>query len=833
MENIDACGIHTGDSIVVAPSQTLTDKDYQKLRSAALKIIRALKIEGGCNVQFAFNPNSKEYVVIEVNPRVSRSSALASKAAGYPIAKVTAKIAIGLHLHEIINYVTGKTKASFEPTLDYVVVKIPKWPFDKFPYADNSLGTQMKATGEVMAIDRSFESAFLKALVSLEGLSVGFKDVKYEKYSQKIILEKLERPDNERIYLIAAALRKNISIDEISSVTKIDKWFISKFANIIKLEKRLKSEEFSLELLKKAEAMGFTDDEISFLTGKPKFYIDTIRRAHNIYPVHKIVDTCAAEFEAQTPYYYSTYENEDENVISNKEKVVVIGSGPIRIGQGIEFDYCSVHAIEGIKENNCESIIINNNPETVSTDFDIADKLYFEPLFIEDVINVLRQEIPKGVILQFGGQTALNLAPKLFEKGIPVLGTSVPSINIAEDRKCFEMLLKELNIKHPKSIAVSKTVEALNAASEIGYPVLLRPSYVTGGRAMKIVYNDLELINYMKEAVKVSQEYPVSVDKYINGKEFEIDAVCDKSDILIPGIMEHIERAGVHSGDSFCVYPPQTLSDTVINKATDYAKKIAKALQIIGLMNIQFIADGDDVYIVEVNPRASRTVPMMSKVTKIPMVQLAVNIMFSKRLKSLGYGVGLLPKTNLIAVKAPVFSFQKLPNVDVALNVEMKSTGEVLGIDSCYEMALIKAFIASNIPFVDKGKVLISLRNMDIDESFSLVKILYELGFEIVTSSPKNKTYFDEHKLASSLVDCNSFDKIISEIKSGKIKFIFDLPDKEGCVESFDFKIRSLSSTYKIPCFTCSDTLKEYIRAWKYFQQNPYIDYKTIEEYMK
>lgn len=576
MENIDPVGIHTGDSIVVAPSQTLSDKDYQKLRSASLKIIRALKIEGGCNVQFALNPQNGEYVVIEVNPRVSRSSALASKAAGYPIAKVTAKIAIGLNLHEIMNYVTGKTMASFEPALDYVVVKIPKWPFDKFGYADRKLGTQMKATGEVMAIDRTFESAFLKALICLEGTVLGFRSKKHEHLSQQDLISKLKVADDERIYAISSALRRNMSVDELHEITKIDKWFLYKFENIINTERQLKTEEFTIELLRKVERMGFTDDEICSLSGKPKFFIDTLRRAHGIYPVHKIVDTCAAEFEAQTPYYYSTYEDEDENIISDKEKVIVIGSGPIRIGQGIEFDYCSVHAIQGIKDNGYDSIIINNNPETVSTDFDIADKLYFEPLFIEDVSNVIRQELPKGVILQFGGQTALNLAPKLLKRGVQILGTSVESINVAEDRKRFEMLLKELKIKQPESTAVTKTEEALKAASKIGYPVLLRPSYVTGGRAMKVVYNDKELISYMREAVQISPEYPVAVDQYIEGKEFEVDMVCDKNDILIPGITEHIERAGVHSGDSFCVYPSQTLSETVINKALNFLRKLQK-----------------------------------------------------------------------------------------------------------------------------------------------------------------------------------------------------------------------------------------------------------------
>lgn len=831
MENIDPVGIHTGDSIVVAPSQTLSDKEYQKLRTASLKIIRALKIEGGCNVQFALNPQNGDYVVIEVNPRVSRSSSLASKAAGYPIAKVTAKIAIGLHLHEIMNYVTGKTKASFEPALDYVVVKIPKWPFDKFGYADRQLGTQMKATGEVMAIDRTFESAFLKAIVCLEGTVVGFRNDKYEKLSKNELLDRIKKADDERIYAISSALRKNVSVDKIHELTKIDKWFLYKFENIIKTELQLKNEDFSVELLKKAEAMGFTDDEISYLSGKSKTIIDTLRRAHGIYPVHKMVDTCAAEFEAQTPYYYSTYEEDDENVVSDKEKVIVIGSGPIRIGQGIEFDYCSVHAIQGIKDNGYESIIINNNPETVSTDFDIADKLYFEPLFIEDVNNVLRQELPKGVILQFGGQTALNLAPKLTKSGVPILGTSVESINIAEDRMCFEMLLKELKIKQPKSLAVTNSNDALKAAAEIGYPVLLRPSYVTGGRAMKVVYSDEELIEYMEEAVKISPEYPVAIDQYIEGKEFEIDMVCDKSDVLIPGIMEHIEKSGIHSGDSFCVYPHQTLSDVVVKKAIAFSKKIAKALQVIGLMNIQFIAKGEDVFVIEVNPRASRTVPMMSKVTKIPMVKTGVNIMFSKSLKAQGFGVGLKPKTNLVAVKAPVFSFQKLPEVDTALNVEMKSTGEVLGIDNCYEKALIKAFMASGTAFVERGKILVSVRQKDLEDTIDIVKTLADLGFEICVPE-YNKDFYQAKGVEVKIVDKSDVGKIAAEIKSGELKMIFNLPEKDGNPNAPDFKLRALSARFKIPCFTSQDTIRAYLSAWQYRQQNPILDYKTIEEYM-
>lgn len=829
MENIDPVGIHTGDSIVVAPSQTLSDFEYQKLRSASLKIIRALQIEGGCNIQFALNPQNGEYVVIEVNPRVSRSSALASKAAGYPIAKVTAKIAIGMNLHEIDNYVTGKTKASFEPALDYVVVKIPKWPFDKFGYANRKIGTQMKATGEVMAIDRTFESAILKALVCLEGNITGFRSNKHEKLSDNELFKILSEPDDERIYAISSALRRGISVNKIHEITKIDKWFLYKFENIIKTEKELTDNEFSVALLKKAEKMGFTDDEISYLSGKPKTIIDTLRRAHSIYPVHKIVDTCAAEFDAKTPYYYSTYDEYDENTVSDNEKVIVIGSGPIRIGQGIEFDYCSVQAIQGIKENGHESIIINNNPETVSTDFDIADKLYFEPLFIEDVLNVIRQELPKGVILQFGGQTALNLAPKLYKHGVHILGTSVASINVAEDRKRFEMLLQELNIKQPKSNAVSSVEEAIKVAKEIGYPVLLRPSYVTGGRAMKIVSDNNELIEYMSEAVKISPEYPVAVDQYIEGKEFEIDMICDKNDVLIPGIIEHIERSGIHSGDSICVFPHRTLGEKVVSKAIDFSKKIAKALRIIGLANIQFIAKDDDVYVIEVNPRASRTVPIMSKVTKIPMVKTAVNLMFSKSLKSQGFGTGLYPKTNLVAVKVPVFSFTKLPECDVALNAEMKSTGEVLGVDNCYEKALIKGFLGANVKFPEKAKILIIAPNNKFNEMTQIIKKLDELEFKIIISQGMNTKAF---KTLPESVDITDVEKIISKIKSEDINIIFNLPEKEGNIKTDDFKIRALSSKFNIPCFTSTDTFREYLTAYEYKIKHPKMDYKTITEYM-
>ena len=830
MENFDPVGIHTGDSIVVAPSQTISDKEYHMLRSASLRIIRALKIEGGCNVQLALNPKTSEYVVIEVNPRVSRSSALASKAAGYPIAKVTTKIAIGFNLHEIKNQVTGKTVAAFEPVLDYVVVKIPKWAFDKFPYADRNLTTQMKATGEVMAIDRTFESALLKALICLEGQKQGLRKKSFDKMSADELIYKMKHPDDKRIYAIASAIRKKISIDKIHEVTKIDKWFLGKIKNIIDTEKRLVVEKFSSELLYDAEAMGFTDDEICMLSNQSAEIVDTVRRAHNMYPVYKMVDTCAGEFESSTPYYYSTYEKEDENIISKKEKVIVIGSGPVRIGQGIEFDYSCVHAIKAIKENGLESIIINNNPETVSTDFDISDKLYFEPLYLEDVYNVVRKEMPKGVIVQFGGQTALNLAPKLLKKGVQILGTSVESINVAEDRKRFEMLLSELQIKQPKGVAVTNLKEALEAANNIGYPVLLRPSYVTGGRAMKVVYNDKELSAYIEEAVSISPEYPVSVDEYIEGREFEIDAVCDGSDILIPGIMEHIERTGIHSGDSFCVYPSLSLSKDTINKVIEYSKKISKALQVKGLMNIQFISKKDDVYVIEVNPRASRTVPILSKVTGIPMIKIALNLLLGESLKEQGIKLGLHENKNIVAVKAPVFSFQKLKGVDAAICAEMKSTGEVLGIDTIYEKALIKAFMAANVPFNENKSVYVSIKDMDKNEGLECINKFIKAGFKIVASEKTG-----EH-LTSNGIKCRIIPKYDNEalcksIIEGDVGFIINTPNKGGNKETAGFKIRTAAVRYNIPLFTCLDTANAYIKAFNYYKKNKELDIKTVNEY--
>ncbi|PKM56257.1 MAG: carbamoyl-phosphate synthase large subunit [Firmicutes bacterium HGW-Firmicutes-5] len=831
MENFDPVGIHTGDSIVVAPSQTLSDEEYHMLRTASLKIIKALKIEGGCNVQLALDPKSKSYIVIEVNPRVSRSSALASKAAGYPIAKIAAKIAIGLHLHEISNAVTKKTKASFEPALDYIVTKIPKWPFDKFDYADRTLGTQMKATGEVMAIDRTFESSLLKAIISLEGKETGLRKESLLKLSKEVIIKMLDMVDDQRIFVVAEALRKGVSVEKINEITCIDNWFLEKLYNIIKIEKRLSSEPITGELLAKAEKMGFTDIEIQALSGKDYRIIDAIRRAHGMYPVYKMVDTCAAEFESSTPYYYSTYEDEEENIISKKEKIIVIGSGPIRIGQGIEFDYCSVHAVWAIQELGYESIIINNNPETVSTDFDIADKLYFEPLFIEDVMNVIRKEMPKGVIVQYGGQTAINLAPKLVSRGVQVLGTSVDSIDVAEDRKRFERLLRELDIPQPMGKAVTNIDEAITTARGIGYPVLVRPSYVIGGRAMMIVHNDIELMSYVKEAASLSEDQPILIDEYIDGMEVEVDAIADRENILIPGVMEHIERTGVHSGDSFCVYPPQNISDAMMDIIVEYTYKIAMALQVVGLMNIQFVIKDEKVYIIEVNPRASRTVPIISKITKIPMVKIAMQVILGDKLSGLEYGTGLYKTSNLIAVKAPVFSFVKLAGVDAALTPEMKSTGEVLGVDNNYEKALLKAFQGAGFKFKTAGKVLVSVSDASKEEVLPFVKELEALGFGIMAST-KTSRYLAEKGIENETVNISDLSDIQLMFKKDEVAMVINVPTKGKDVSRDGYKLRNLAEHLSVPSFTCLDTVKAYLQALKTYMDNAPIDYDTIDAYM-
>ena len=830
MENVDPVGIHTGDSIVVAPSQTLRDSEYQMLRRSAIKIIRNLKIEGGCNVQFALDPQSKNYIVIEVNPRVSRSSALASKAAGYPIAKISAKIAIGYSLDELKNYVTKNSSACFEPALDYIVVKIPKWPFDKFASAKRTLGTQMMATGEVMAIDRTFESALLKAVSSLEGKYTGLRFSKFIKYDNKMLMDKLKKQDDKRLFTVAEFFRRGFSIDYIHNITKIDKWFLNGINNIINMEKQL-AVASDRDTIKSAEALGFTDKEINDLTGLPKKELESIRKKYNIYPVYKMVDTCSGEFEAKTPYYYSCYDDENEDIISDKKKILVIGSGPIRIGQGIEFDYCSVHSIWAIKEAGYESIIVNNNPETVSTDFDTADKLYFESLYIDDVMNIIKKENPEGVIVQFGGQTSINLSGELEKRGVKILGTSFKSIDLAEDRDKFRNLLDDINISTPEGVAVTSIEESFSKIDELGYPVVVRPSYVIGGRAMQVVYDKNALKKYMEEAVSLSlsKDHPVLMDKYIKGTEIEVDAISDGENILMPGVMQHIERTGVHSGDSITVYPTITLGRDVIDTLIKYTEKIAKALQIIGVFNIQYVFDGKKVHVIEVNPRASRTVPILSKVTGVPMVKMAVEIMLGKKLKDLGYGTGLFKKRNLYAVKVPVFSNEKLAGVDTYLGPEMKSTGEVLGIDRNFETALYKGLIASGIKIPVSGGLYVSLKDVDKEEGYEIVKEYADEGFEIYASEGTGK-YLKAKGIRSSTL---SFDDVKKYMEENKLSMVINTPTRGNESSTIGFKIRRKAAEHRIPVFTCIDTAKAFIHAIRMKKKNVKYTCNTIDEYLK
>ena len=835
MENFDPVGVHTGDSIVVAPSQTLTDHEYQMLRSASLRIIRELGIEGGCNAQYALDPNSNRYYVIEVNPRVSRSSALASKATGYPIAKVSAKIAIGYTLDEITNAVTQKTKACFEPALDYCVVKFPRWPFDKFVYADHTLGTQMKATGEVMSIDRNFEGAILKAVRSLE---IGIHRLHMEgmdSWDYARIKKSLSNINDQRIFVIAEALRRYAAdIDEIHKITKIDTWFLYKLKNITDVEKRLISEELTDELLLTAKDVGLADRSIAELTGKD---VDTIRKARKdagILPCYKMVDTCAAEFEAATPYYYSTFHaQEDEVRTSNARKIVVLGSGPIRIGQGVEFDYCSVHSVWALREMGIEAIIINNNPETVSTDFDISDRLYFEPLTTEDVLNIIDKEKPEGVIVQFGGQTAINLAASLKKAGIKVFGTSVDDIDRAEDRERFDEVLTETKIPRPQGISVTNLQEAVNGAARIGYPVMVRPSYVLGGRAMEIVYNESELRDYMGRAVKVTPDHPVLVDRYMQGTEVEVDGISDGKDVVIPGIMEHIERAGVHSGDSIAVYPPQTLPSKVIYTIIDYTRRLATALHVKGLLNIQFVVVDGEVYIIEVNPRSSRTVPFLSKITDVDMVELATRIAVGATLSELGYHSGLIPPKSYVAVKAPVFSFAKMTDVDIALGPEMKSTGEVMGIDYNYSRALYKAIIGSGIQVPVKGCILFTVADKDKEEMKTLVKAFADLGFEIAATEGTANA-IESIGIKASLVGKvheRSAD-IIERIKKGSINMVINTLTQGKHSAKDGFKIRRATVEHGIACLTSLDTAWEVLRVLSFMRESRLVYSLAIQDYV-
>ena len=735
MENLDPVGVHTGDSIVVAPSQTLADKEYQMLRSSALNIISELKITGGCNVQFALNPDSFEYCVIEVNPRVSRSSALASKATGYPIAKVSAKIALGYHLDEIKNAITGKTYASFEPALDYCVVKIPRLPFDKFIKASRKLTTQMKATGEVMSICTNFEGALMKALRSLEQHvnSLIYEDLGERPIEE--IHEELHRVDDRRIFVVAEAIRRGITLEEIQNITKIDLWFLDKIENIVNMEKRLATEELTKELMFEAKRIEFPDEVIAQITGKTKEEVHDLRFSYDIHPAYKMVDTCAAEFEASTPYYYSCYDGECEvDATRTRKKVLVLGSGPIRIGQGIEFDFCSVHSTWALSESGYETIIINNNPETVSTDFDIADKLYFEPLTAEDVEAVVNLEKPDGAVVQFGGQTAIKLTEDLLKMGVPILGTSAENVDAAEDRELFDEILEKCCIPRPAGKTVFTCEEALEAANELGYPVLVRPSYVLGGQGMQIAISDEDIVEFMDIINRTVQEHPILVDKYLMGKEVEVDAVCDGEDILIPGIMEHVERAGIHSGDSISVYPARSLSDKVKRVLEDYTRKLATSLHVIGLINIQFIVYQDEVYVIEVNPRSSRTVPYISKVTGIPIVDLASKVIIGEKIRNLGYEPGLQPESEYYAVKMPVFSFEKLRGAEISLGPEMKSTGECLGIAKDFNEALYKAFLGNGVDLPKHKKMVLTVKDSDKLDAVEIGKRFAALGYEIYST---------------------------------------------------------------------------------------------------
>lgn len=806
MENIDPVGIHTGDSIVVAPSQTLTDVEYQMLRDVSLKVIRALGIEGGCNVQLALDPYSMNYYIIEVNPRVSRSSALASKATGYPIAKLAAKIAVGLTLDEMLNPVTGTSYAAFEPALDYVISKIPRFPFDKFEKGERVLGTQMKATGEVMAIGRTYEESLLKAIRSLEygvhhlGLPNG------ESYDLDYIKERILQQDDERLFFIGEAIRRGTTLEEIHEMTKIDYFFLNKFQHIIDIERELKAHKGDIEYLKYAKDYGFSDKVIAHRFGMKEEDVYQLRHDNDIKPVYKMVDTCAAEFESATPYYYGTYERDNESVVSDKQKVIVLGSGPIRIGQGVEFDYATVHAVWAIQNAGYEAIIVNNNPETVSTDFSISDKLYFEPLTEEDVMNIIDLEQSKGVVVQFGGQTAINLADKLARHGVQILGTSLENLNRAEDRKEFEELLNAIDVPQPKGKTATSPQEALDNAREIGYPVVVRPSYVLGGRAMEIVYNDTELENYMREAVKASPEHPVLVDRYLTGKEIEVDAISDGETVIIPGIMEHIERAGVHSGDSIAVYPPQTLSDEVIQTLEAYTVKLAKGLDIMGLINIQFVLAHDGVYVLEVNPRSSRTVPFLSKITDIPMAQLAMRAILGEKLSDLGYQPGLQPYSEGVYVKVPVFSFNKLKNVDITLGPEMKSTGEVMGKDLTLEKALFKGLTASGVEVKDHGTVLITVSDKDKDEMVKIAKRLNEVGYKILATSGTAQKLADNDIPVETVGKIGGEDDLLTRIQNGEVQIVINTMTKGKTIERDGFQIRRASVENGVPCLTSLDT---------------------------
>lgn len=815
MENIDPVGVHTGDSIVVAPSQTLGDKEYQMLRTSALNIISELKITGGCNVQYALNPDSFEYCVIEVNPRVSRSSALASKATGYPIAKVAAKVAVGYTLDEIKNAVTGKTYASFEPMLDYCVVKLPRLPFDKFLTAKRALTTQMKATGEVMSICDNFEGALMKALRSLEQHVDSLLSYDFSSLSEKELLERMKIVDDQRIFIIAEALRKGINYKAIHEITKIDEWFIDKIAILVEMEERLQKEELTKELLKEAKRMEFPDTVIARLTGKTEQEICDWRYAEGIIAAFKMVDTCAAEFKAETPYYYSVFGSENEAVCTNdRKKVLVLGSGPIRIGQGVEFDYCSVHATWAFAKAGYETIIVNNNPETVSTDFDIADKLYFEPLTPEDVENIVKIEKPDGAVVQFGGQTAIKLTQSLMEMGVPILGTAAKDVDAAEDRELFDRILQETHIPRAAGDTVFTAQEAKEVANRLGYPVLVRPSYVLGGQGMQIAYSDQEIEEFMEVINRYSQEHPILVDKYLMGKELEVDAVCDGTDILIPGIMEHIERTGVHSGDSISVYPAHTIDETVKEKIAEYTKRLARALHVKGLINIQFIAIGEEVYVIEVNPRSSRTVPYISKVTGIPIVDLAVEVIIGKTIRELGYEPGLQKEADYVAIKMPVFSFEKIRGAEISLGPEMKSTGECLGIAGTFQEALYKAFLGSGVDLPKFRQMILTVKDADKGEAIEIGRRFEKLGYTVYATRSTAAALREAGVKARKVNKIQQESPTVMDLILGhKIDLVIDTPTQGRDKSRDGFLIRRTAIETGVNCLTSLDTARALVTS--------------------
>ena len=816
MENIDPVGVHTGDSIVVAPSQTLGDKEYQMLRSSALNIINELKITGGCNVQYALNPDSFEYCVIEVNPRVSRSSALASKATGYPIAKVTAKIALGYTLDEIKNAITQKTYASFEPMLDYCVVKIPRLPFDKFLTAKRTLSTQMKATGEVMSICDNFEGALMKAIRSLEQHVDSLMSYDFTGLSDEELEAQLHVVDDRRIWVIAEALRRGVSYDHIYEITKIDRWFIDKLAILVEMEQHLKSEELTVDLLKEAKGIEFPDNVIAELTGKTEEEIKQMRYANGIVAAYKMVDTCAAEFAAETPYYYSVYGSENEAAETTpQKKVLVLGSGPIRIGQGIEFDFCSVHCTWAFAKEGWETVIINNNPETVSTDFDIADKLYFEPLTAEDVESIVNIEKPDGAVVQFGGQTAIKLTEALMKMGVPILGTKAEDVDAAEDRELFDEILEKTHIPRAAGGTVFTAEEAKEVANRLGYPVLVRPSYVLGGQGMKIAFNDEEIEEFIGIINRIAQDHPILVDKYLQGKEIEVDAVCDGTDILIPGIMEHIERTGVHSGDSISVYPAPTISDKVKDTIVEYTKRLAQALHVVGLINIQFIAMNEEVYVIEVNPRSSRTVPYISKVTGIPIVDLATKVIIGNTIRGLGYEPGLAPVADYIAIKMPVFSFEKLRGAEISLGPEMKSTGECLGIAKTFNEALYKAFLGAGVQLPKYKQMIMTVKDADKPEAVGVAKRFEALGYKIYATRSTAK-YLQEHGVNALRVNKISQESpnVMDLILGHKIDLVIDTPTQGNGDKTRDgFLIRRNAIETGVYCITAMDTANALARS--------------------